>query len=84
MAMLALIIITVVFPDLVLVGVSAPSAMLPEQRPQPVTMEEPLPAAPQAQIFHMHPTNASVVATKPTPTLLHVLLFFFFHLMMTA
>jgi len=73
------LIITLVLPDLILAGVNASSAVLPEQRTQPATLEleveVPLPAAPQARIFH--PTNATSLVTKPTPTLPLILLVFF-------
>jgi len=66
-------------PALVHAGVNASSAMLPEQRTQPakleLELEVPLPAAPQARIFH--PTIAASVVAKPTPTLPFILLVFF-------
>ena len=73
------LIITLVLPDLILAGVNASSAVLPEQRTQPakleLELEVPLPAAPQARIFH--PTIAASVVAKPTPTLPFILLVFF-------
>ncbi|CAM0151312.1 unnamed protein product [Urochloa decumbens] len=61
-----ILVITLMLPDLVL-GVNSSSAvLLPDQRLQPATAEVPLPAAPQAQIFHLHPRNA---ASMVTPTL---------------
>ncbi|CAL4995764.1 unnamed protein product [Urochloa decumbens] len=63
-----ILVITLMLPDLVL-GVNSSSAVLPEQRLQPAMAEVPLPAAPQAQIFHLHPKNAASLVTTPTPTL---------------
>ena len=72
-----ILVITLVRPALVHAGVNASSAMLPEQRTQPakLELEVPLPAAPQARIFH--PTIAASVVAKPTPTLPFILLVFF-------